>query len=412
MAKSEFIVGLDIGTTKICAVVGEVSENGKINILGVGESPSTGLRKGVVVNIEQTVQSIQQALEEAESKAGCEIRSVYAGIAGSHISGTNSNGVITIKGGEVSQRDIERVLDVARGIAIPMDREVIHILPQEYIVDDQREIVDPLGMSGVRLEVEVHIVTGAVTSAQNIVRSCHRAGLDVCDIVLEALASSKSVLTQEEREIGVAIVDIGGGTSDLAVFVNDAIKFTSVIALGGNNLTNDIAFGLRTPVDKAEKIKTKHGSVLISDVRPDEFIDVPSVGGREPTRLPKRLLAEICEPRMEEILSMVNYELERSGYKSQIAAGIVLTGGTSLISGSRELAEQIFNMPVRIGTPHDVGGVKDFVNSPRYATAVGLLFYGAEKENNESRFRIRQDTNTTLFDSIFNRMKKWVSEIL
>ncbi len=412
MAKSEFIVGLDIGTTKICVVVGELTETGIINILGVGESPSTGLRKGVVVNIEQTVQSIEQALQEAESKAGLEIRSVYAGIAGSHISGINSNGVITIKGGEVIQRDIERVLEVARGIAIPMDREVIHILPQEYIVDDQHEIVDPLGMSGVRLEAKVHIVTGAVTSAQNIVRSCHKAGLDVCDIVLEALASSKAILTKEEREIGVAIVDIGGGTSDIAVFVNDAIKFTGVIALGGNNLTNDIAFGLRTPVDKAEKIKTKHGCVLISDVSPEEFIDVPSVGGREPARMPKRMLAEICEPRMEEILMMVNQELERSGYKNQMAAGIVLTGGSALISGCRELAEQVFNVPVRIGTPRELGGVKDFVNSPKYATAVGLLHYGAEKENSESRFRIRQDTSTTLFDTVYNRMKKWVSEIL
>ncbi len=412
MARSDFIVGLDIGTTKICAVVGELSDSGVMNILGVGESTSTGLRKGVVVNIEQTVQSIQRALEEAESKAGCEIRSVYAGIAGSHISGINSDGVITIKGEEVSQRDVERVLEVAKGIVIPLDREVIHILPQEYIVDDQHEIADPLGMSGVRLEVKVHIVTGAVASAQNIVRSCHKSGLDVCDIVLEALASSKAILTQEEREIGVAIVDIGGGTSDLAVFVDDAIKYTSVISQGGNNLTSDISFGLRTPIDKAEKIKVKHGCVLTSEVGDDEFIDVPSVGGREPSRMPRRLLAEICEPRMEEILTMIDDELEKSGYKNRIASGIVLTGGTSLISGCRELAEQIFNMPVRIGAPHNLGGVKDFVNSPKYATAVGLLYYGAEKENNESRFRIRHDTNTNLFDKILVRMKKWVAEIL
>lgn len=413
MAKSEFIVGLDIGTTKICAIVGKLSDNDTIDILGIGESVSTGLRKGVVVNIEQTVQAIEKALEEAELMSGCSvIEAVYAGIAGSHISGLNSDGVIAIKGGEVEERDIERALDAAKAVAIPMDREVIHILPQEYVIDGQREIMDPLGMSGVRLEVKVHIVTGAVSSAQNIVRSCHRAGLNVEDIVLEALASSKAVLTKEEREIGVAIVDIGGGTSDIAVFVNDAIKYTGVVSLGGHNLTNDIAFGLRTSVAAAEKIKEKHGCVLKELVRSDEYLEVSSVGGREPTRMPRTLLAEICEPRMEEILYLINHELERSGYKNQIGAGIVLTGGTTLINGCRELAEQIFNIPVRVGTPQNIGGMKDLVNNPKYATAVGLLRYGAEKETSEQRFRIRQDTSSTLFDSIFSRMKKWVTEII
>ena len=271
--------------------------------MGIGTSPSTGLRKGVVVNIEQTVQSIKKALEEAELMAGCEIRSVYAGIAGSHIKGFNSHGVIAVKGGEVGPKDIERVIDAAKAVAIPMDREVIHILPQEYIVDDQRGIADPLGMAGVRLEVKVHIVTGAVTSAQNIVRSCHRSGLDVDDIVLEALASAKAVLTEEEREIGVALVDLGGGTSDMAIFSNDSIKCTSVLPLAGSNLTNDIAFGLRTPMGAAEKIKVKYGCALADLVRSDEIIEVPSVGGREPRRLSRQMLAEICEPRVEEILS-------------------------------------------------------------------------------------------------------------
>ncbi|UZP67300.1 cell division protein FtsA [Desulfovibrio mangrovi] len=407
MAKSDLIVGLDIGTTKICAVVGEPTPDG-VDIVGIGTAPSTGLRKGVVVNIEQTVQSIKKALEEAELMAGCEIRSVYAGIAGSHIKGFNSHGVIAVKGGEVGPKDVERVLDAAKAVAIPLDREVIHILPQEYIVDDQRGIADPLGMAGVRLEVKVHIVTGAVTSAQNIVRSCHRSGLDVSDIVLEALASSKAVLTEEEREIGVALVDLGGGTTDIAVFANDSIKHTGVLALGGQNLTNDIAFGLRTPMVSAEKIKTRYGCALAELVRGDETIEVSSVGDREPRKLSRQVLAEICEPRMEEILSLVDQELVRSGYKNLIGAGVVLTGGTSLIDGCQELGEQIFNLPTRIGYPRNVGGLKDVVNSPKYATAVGLLRYGAEKEGLELKFRIR-DGN--VFNRVLSRMKKWFSDV-
>lgn len=413
MARSELIVGLDIGTTKICAVVGEPGENGTMKIAGVGTSPSTGLRKGVVVNIEQTVQSIKKALEEAEAMADCEIQSVYAGIAGSHIKGENSHGVIAIKTGEVSTRDIERVLETAKAKAIPADREVIHILPQEYIVDNQRGIADPLGMAGVRLEVFVHIVTGAVTSAQNIVRSCQRSGLNISDIVLEALASSKAILTDEEREIGVAIVDLGGGTSDIAVFVNDAIKHTSAIALGGQNLTNDIAFGLRTPVAAAEKIKEKYGCVLASMVRADETIEVPSVGGRPSRQLSRQLLAEICEPRMEEILSLIDQELERSGFKRQLGAGVVLTGGTALIQGCPELAEQIFNVPTRLGYPRNITGMKDLVNNPKFATAIGLLRYGAEKEgidSDDTAMRVTtSETNT--FNNILTRMKKWFSEI-
>ncbi|QAZ66689.1 cell division protein FtsA [Solidesulfovibrio carbinolicus] len=407
MARSELIVGLDIGTTKICVVVGELSPEG-VDVVGIGTSPSTGLRKGVVVNIEQTVQSIKKALEEAELMAGCEIRSVYAGIAGSHIKGFNSHGVIAVKGGEVGPRDIERVIDAAKAVAIPLDREVIHILPQEFIVDDQRGIADPLGMAGVRLEVRVHIVTGAVTSAQNIIRSCHRAGLDVSDIVLESLASSKAVLTGEEREIGVALVDLGGGTTDLAIFANDSIKHTAVLALGGTNLTNDIAFGLRTPMASAEKIKVKYGCALAEMVPKDEVIEVMSVGGREPRRLSRQVLAEICEPRVEEMLALVDQELIRSGMKNQIGAGVVLTGGTALIEGIQELGEQIFNLPTRIGYPDKVGGLKDVVNSPMYATAVGLLMYGAEKEGVEQRFRIRDEN---VFNRILGRMRKWFVDV-
>ncbi|XPV76809.1 MAG: cell division protein FtsA [Desulfovibrio sp.] len=410
MAKSDIIVGLDIGTTKICTVVGELTGDGGVDIIGIGTSPSTGLRRGVVVNIEQTVQSIKKALEEAELMAGCEIRTVYAGIAGSHIKGFNSHGVIAVKGGEVTQKDVDRVIEAAKAVAIPLDREVIHTLPQEFIVDDQRGIADPLGMAGVRLEVKVHIVTGAVTSAQNIVRSCHRSGLDVSDIVLESLASSKAVLSAEEREIGVALVDIGGGTTDMAIFSNDSIKHTSVLALGGNNLTNDIAFGLRTPMVSAEKIKVDYGCALSDLVSQDEEIEVPSVGGRTSRGMSKKVLADICEPRCEEILALVDQELIKSGYKNMIAAGVVLTGGTSLIDGMQELAEQIFDLPVRVGYPTHVGGLTDVINSPKYATAVGLLLYGAEVEAGtpEVPFRIRDDN---VFNRILGRMRKWFTDI-
>ncbi|SKA69651.1 cell division protein FtsA [Desulfobaculum bizertense] len=407
MARSELIVGLDIGTTKICAVVGELTPEG-VDVVGIGSSPSTGLRKGVVVNIEQTVQSIKKALEEAELMAGCDIRSVYAGIAGSHIKGFNSHGVIAVKGGEVSQRDVERVIDAAKAVAIPLDREVIHILPQQYIVDDQRGIHDPLGMAGVRLEVKVHIVTGAVTSAQNIVRSCHRSGLDVADIVLEALASSKAVLTPEEREIGVALVDLGGGTTDLAIFSEDSIRHTSVLALGGANLTNDIAFGLRTPMAAAEQIKVSYGCAMADLVTGDQFIEVPSVGDRAPRRLSRKTLADICEPRVEEILALVDQELTRSGFKSKLGAGVVLTGGTALIEGMQELGEQIFNMPTRVGYPREIGGLHDVVNSPMYATAAGLLMFGAEKEGVEQSFRIRDDG---MFNRILGKMRKWFIDV-
>ena len=413
MPKSELIVGLDIGTTKICAVVGEASDNG-IDIIGIGTSPSKGLRKGVVVNIDETVQSIRKAVEEAELMAGCEISNVYAGIAGGHIKGVNSHGVIAIKGGgEVTQQDVDRVLDAAKAVAIPMDRKVIHTIAQGFIVDDQRGIANPIGMSGVRLEANVHIVTGAVTSAQNIVRSCNKCDLDVDEIVLESLASSKSILTEEEREIGVAIVNIGGGTSDIAIFVNNAIKYTGAVALGGNNLTSDIAFGLRTSPAAADKLKIKHGCAMTELVHPSETIEVPGVGGRPPRTIERRILAEICEPRMEELLALIYQEMENSGLMSQLGAGIVLTGGASLIPGCVELAEEIFQMPVRLGYPLNVGGLKDVINNPKYATAVGLLVYGAEQEDSHGRDPIEpeSDKEDGLFQRIWSSMKRWFGDV-
>lgn len=403
--QGNIIVGLDIGTTKICAVVGEVNE-GAIKIIGIGSHPSIGLRKGVVVNIESTVNSIEKAIEEAELMAGCEIKSVYAGIAGSHIKGFNSHGVIAIKGREVIQGDIDRVIDAARAVAIPLDREVIHILPQEFIVDDQDGIVDPLGMTGVRLEAKVHIITGAVTSAHNIIKCCNKAGLDVCDIVLESLASSEAVLSNEEKDLGTALVDFGGGTTDLAIFTGGSIRHTAVLGLGGNNLTNDIAVGLRTPMAEAERIKIKHGCCLNAMIQKDQTIEVPSVGGRKARILSRQILTEILEPRVEEVFSLVDQEIVRSGFKELIAAGMVITGGSSLLEGMPEMAEQIFNLPTRLGYPKGVSGLIDVVNSPMYATAVGLIIYGVFNEP-ERKFRIRDEN---IFNRVTNRMKRWFKD--
>jgi len=403
--RENLIVGLDIGTTKICAIVGNLTDDG-LDIVGIGTSPSKGLRKGVVINIESTVEAIRTALQEAELMAGCEIKSVFAGIAGGHIKGFNSQGVIAIKNREVTRDDIRRVIDAAKAIAIPMDREVIHILPQEFIIDDQDGIKEPLGMSGVRLESKVHIVTGAVASAQNIIKSCNRAGVDVADIVLEQLASSEAALTQDEKELGVAMIDIGGGTTDIAIFVDGAIKHTSVLSLGGNHLTNDIAVGLRTPMNEAEKIKQQTGCCLTSMVGRDETIEVPSVGGREPRILSRQLLAEILEPRVEEMFTLVNRDIIRSGYEDLIASGVVIIGGLSILPGMPELAEQIFNLPVRRGEPIGIGGLTDVVNSPIYATGVGLVKYGSR--NLQSRnFSIGQEN---IFDKITSRMKEWFGE--
>lgn len=407
MAKKNdnIIVGLDIGTTKICAIVGEVGENG-LNIIGIGTHPSKGLRKGVVVNIESTVSSIKKAVEEAELMAGCEITSVYTGIAGGHIKSFNSHGIIAVKDGEVSETDIKRVIDAAKAVAIPMDREIVHVLPQEFIVDDQDGIKEPLGMSGVRLEAKVHIVTGAVTSAQNIVKCCNKTGLDVRDIVLQQLASSEAVLSIEEKELGVVLVDIGGGTTDIAVFADGGIKHTAVIALGGNHLTSDIAIGIRTPAAEAEKIKKKYGCALASMVKRDETIEVPSVGGRKPRTVSRQVLAEIIEPRVEEIMTLVNREVMKSGFEEVLASGVVLTGGSAGLEGMPELAEQVFNLPVRKGAPVGIGGLTDVVNSPMYSTGVGLVLYGY-RNRAEDKFRVG-DKN--IFGKITKRMKDWLSE--
>ena len=400
-------MGLDIGTTKICTVVGEMSGS-DINIIGIGTHPSIGLRKGVVVNIESTVESIKKAVEEAELMAGCEISNIYAGIAGGHITGFNSRGIVAIKGAEVVQSDVDRVIDAARAVAIPMDREVIHVLPQEFIVDDQPGIQNPIGMSAVRLEAKIHIVTGAVTSAHNIVKCANRAGLDVCDIVLESLASGEAVLTEEEKQLGTALLDLGGGTTDLAIFAGNNIKHTFVLALGGNNLTNDIAVGLRAPVTEAEKIKIKYGTCVARNINTEETIEVPGMGGRKPRKLPRQILGEVLEPRMEEIFTLVKREIYRAGMENAMTSGSVLTGGTSLLEGVIEVAESVFNLPTRLGKPQGISGLVDVVNNPMYATGVGLVLYGA-KNQNAKKFRIR-DTN--IFNRVMSRMKNWFKEVV
>lgn len=405
--RDNLIVGLDIGTTKICAIVGHQTEEG-IEIAGIGTSPSTGLRKGVVINIDSTVASIRKAISEAELMAGCSIKSVYAGIAGGHIKGLNSQGVIAIKNREVSQDDVKRVIDAAKAIAMPMDREVIHILPQEFIIDDQDGIREPFGMSGVRLEAKVHIVTGAVASAQNIIKSCNRAGLDVADIVLEQLASSEAVLSADEKELGVCLVDIGGGTTDIAIFSDGALKYTSVLSLGGNQLTNDIAVGLRTPFAEAEKIKRNHGCCLSAMVGKDEIIEVPSVGGRKPRELSRTVLCEILGPRVEELFALINREIVRSELENCISSGVVITGGSSILEGMPELAEQIFNLPVRRGLPQQIGGLADVVTSPAYSTGVGLVVYGARNQG-PLEFPATKSEDS-IFHSTTRRMKSWFRE--
>ncbi len=403
--RDSLVVGLDIGTTKICTVVGEMAD-GQVNIIGLGTFPSKGLRKGVVINIESTVQSIKKAVEEAELMADCHITSVYVGIAGGHIKGINSHGVIATKNKEITEKDKSRVIDAASAVAMPMDREIIHVIPQEYIVDDQDGIKDPVGMSGVRLEGRVHIVTGAITSAQNIIKCANRAGLDVDDIVLEQLGSSEAVLTPEEKEMGAAIIDIGGGTTDLVIFSNGSIKHTAVFSMAGNHITNDISVGLRTPVEEAEKIKIRYGCALTSLVRKDETIEVPSVGGRKPRVLSRQTLAEIIEPRVDEILALVRDELVKMGYGNLLASGLILTGGSAILEGIPELAEQIFNLPVRRGTPVGIGGLVDLVNSPIYATGVGLVLYGS-RNMAQSRFKVGEGN---IFSKVTRRMKEWIGE--
>jgi cell division protein FtsA len=402
----DLVVGLDIGTTKVCAIVGEAFEDG-LSIIGIGSHPSRGLRKGVVVNIESTVESIRKAVEEAELMANCEISTAYAGIAGGHIKSFNSHGMVAVKERDITQQDVRRVIDAAQAVAIPMDREVIHSLPQEFIIDDQDGIREPIGMSGVRLEAKVHIVTGAVTSAQNIIKCANKAGLDIVDIVLEPLASSEAVLSEDEKELGIALLDIGGGTCDLAIFCDGSMKHSYVLALGGDHITSDIAVGLRTPASEAERIKKKYGCAFARSCSVEERIQVPSVGGRQPRELSRKILADIIEPRMEEIFSLVRSEIMRAGLERCIPAGIVLTGGTSLLHGIPELTEEVFELPARRGVPENVGGLQDVVGNPMYATGVGLVLYGS-RQRSTSRFRIRNQQN--IFNKVKLRMQEWFND--
>ncbi len=397
------IVGLDIGTSKVSAIVGEVSPEGGIEIIGIGFHPSRGLKKGVVVNIESTVQSIQRAVEEAELMAGCQIHSVFTGIAGNHIRSLNSHGIVAIRDKEVTSSDVERVIDAARAVAIPADQKILHILPQEFIIDNQEGIREPIGMSGVRLEARVHMVTGAVSAAQNIVKCVRRCGLEVDDIILEQLASSESVLIDDEKELGVCLVDIGGGTTDIAVFTEGAIRHTSVIPIAGNQVTNDIAVALRTPTQNAEEIKIKYACALAQLATADETIEVPSVGDRPPRRLARQTLAEVVEPRYEELLTLVQAELRRSGFEDLIAAGVVLTGGSSKMEGLIDLAEEILHMPVRLGVPQTVSGLVDVVRNPIYSTGVGLLMFG----HRNGVDRHSEALSGTGFKAVWERMRGW-----
>ena len=403
--EKRLIVGLDIGTSKVVAIVGEISPEGTTDIIGIGSHPSTGLKKGVVVNIESTVQSIQRAVEEAELMAGCQIHSVYAGIAGSHIRSLNSHGIVAIRDSEVNAGDVERVIDAAKAVAIPADQRILHILPQEFVIDNQEGIREPIGMSGVRLEAKVHMVTGAVSAAQNIVKCIKRCGLEVDDIILEQLASSYSVLTDDEKELGVCIVDIGGGTTDIAIFTEGAIRHTAVIPIAGDQVTNDIAVALRTPTQHAEDIKIKYACALRQLTSLEDTIEVPGVGDREAKKMSRQTLAEVVEPRYEELFTLVQAELRRSGFEEIIPAGIVLTGGSSKMEGLIELAEEVFHMPVRLGVPQGVSGLVDVVRNPIHATGVGLLLYG--QQQNETRGSY--DESESGFGKLLKKMKQWFS---
>ena len=374
----ELVAGLDIGTTKICAVIGEVFDDGRVDVIGVGTAASSGMKKGVVVNIESTVRAIRGALDSASDMAGCDIETVYVGIAGNHIKGFNSPGIIAINNQQIRQKEIDAVIQAAQTVKISDNQQIIHVLPQEYMVDDHTGIQNPLGMTGVRLVTNVHIVTADVTSLHNLVTSCNRAGLNVAEIVLESVASSHTVLGRDEMELGVALLDIGGGTTDLAVFCNGTIKHTWELALGGNHLTNDLSVGLRTPLQEAEILKYKFGGAISSMIKENHIIEVPTVGDRKARKVSQRVMVEILEARMEEILQMVNKNICASGYRNRINAGMVITGGTALLANIVDMAEQIFDMPVRIGYPQGVGGRVADIESPRCTTGVGLVLYGAE----------------------------------
>jgi cell division protein FtsA len=402
-AANNLIVGLDIGTSKVVAIVGEITVEGEIEIIGIGTQPSRGLKKGVVVNIESTVQSIQRAVEEAELMAGCQIRSVYAGIAGSHIRSINSHGIVAIKEKEVTAADVARVIDAAKAVAIPADQRILHVLPQEFVIDNSEGIRDPISMSGVRLEAKVHLVTGAMSAAQNIIKCVRRCGLEVDDIILEQLASSAAVLTEDEKELGVCLVDIGGGTTDIAVFSDGAIRHTAVIPIAGDQVTNDIAVALRTPTQYANDLKIRYACALRQLAAEDETIEVPSVGDREPRRLARQTLAEVVEPRYEELLSLVQKELRRSGFEEICAAGVVLTGGSAKMEGAIELAEEIFHMPVRLGYPQHISGLIEVVQNPIHSTGVGLLLFGNRQQSGLSSYQLDEDSEA----GVWARMKSW-----
>jgi cell division protein FtsA len=402
--RGELIVGLDVGTTKICAVIGEVFED-KIDIIGIGTHPSIGLKKGVVVNIESTVHSIRMAVDQAEEMAGCEINTVCVGIAGSHIKGFNSPGIVGIKNREIRRDDIDRVIDAARAVNLSQNQQIIHVLPQEFMVDDHTGIQDPLGMTGVRLVTNVHIVTGDTTSIHNLVMCCNRAGLDVADIVLESLASANAVLSHEEMDLGVGLLDIGGGTSDLAIFSGGTIKHTYELGLGGNNLTNDLSVGLRTPFQEAERLKNLYGSALTSMINGDNIIEVPTVGDRKPRKVKQRIMGEILEPRIEEMLIILNQEMIDSSYKDRLNAGVVICGGTALLDHIVDLAEQIFDLPVRIGYPRGIHEAPESINSPQNATGVGLVIY-ASKHASGKKWRV---PGKKAIGGVLGWMKSWFS---
>ncbi len=399
----DLLVGIDIGTSKVVTLVGEMAADGRLNVIGYGSHPSQGLKRGVVVNIESTVQSIQRSVEDAELMAGCEIFSAYTGIAGSHIRSINSHGIVAIRDTEVTQSDVDRVIDAAKAIAIPADQRILHVLPQEYIIDSQDSIREPIGMSGVRLEAKVHIVTGAVSAAQNIVKCMKRCGLNTNDIVLEQFASSQSILTEDEKELGVCMIDIGGGTSDIAIFTDGAIRYTAVIPIAGDQVTNDVAIALRTPTRSAEDIKIKFGCALQDLVDNNNMIDIPALGDRAGRKIPHRALAEVIEARYEELFNLAQNEIRRSGLEPYLAAGIVLTGGASKVAGAQELAERIFKVPVRIGKPNNIAGFQEIINNPIYATGVGLLVYGMKQRNTQTEVTLNQPS----MKSLWARMKGW-----
>jgi len=399
----KLLVGLDIGTSKIAAIVAEIKSEGGFEIIGMGSHPSRGLKKGVVVNIDTTVNAIQRALEEAELMADCKIHEVHTGIAGSHIRSFNSQGMVAIKDQEVTQADIARAVDTARAVQIPNDQQILHVLNQEFIVDGQEDVREPLGMSGVRLEVKVHIVTGAVSSAQNIVKCVRRCGLEVRDLVLQPLASALAVISDDEKDLGVALMDVGGGTTDLVVYTHGAIRHTAVIPIAGDQITNDIAMALRTPTKEAEEIKRRYGCALRELADAKEMVEVPGVGDREPRKMSRQTLAEVIEPRVEELYSLVQAELRRSGFEELLSSGIVFTGGSSSMQGMVELGEEVFHMPVRLGLPGYAGGLSEVIRNPRYSTGVGLLMAGLSQHQRHQIEKMQSGS----FKQIFGRMKKW-----